>query len=139
DVAAMFQADTATAFYNYSTTREDLATLFESILIRFHFGVERDIAVTNNPRGDNVTGDDYIVTWGQRNRVGDPAVRERARYAVSRLMPEASFDAYIDAMPLPIEMRPGETWNENLVLGAGGKQKSREKRHEPPRELPHYH
>ena len=139
DVAAMFKADTATSFYNYSTPREDLATLFESILVRAHFGVERDIAVTNNPRGDNVTGDDYIVTWGQRNRVADPAIRERARYAVSRLMPEVSFDAYIDAMPLPIEMRPGESWNDNLVLGAGGKQKARAMQHEAPRELPHYH
>lgn len=139
DVAAMFQADSATAFYNYSSTREDLAMLFESILVRARFGVERDIAVTNNPRGDNVTGDDYIVTWGQRNRVADPAVRDRARYAVSRLLPEISFDAYIDAMPPPIEMRPGESWNDNLVLDPSGKAAPRTTRHEPVSDLPHYH
>lgn len=141
DVAAMFRADTATAFYNYSTIREDLATLFESILVRVHFGVERDIAVTNNPQGDDVTGDDYIVTWGQRNRVAEPAIRERARYAVSRLLPEISFDAYIDAMPPPTEMRPGESWNDNLVLDPDpyGKAAPRTTDHQPVSDLPHYH
>ena len=140
DVADLFKADTATAFYNYSSTREDLATLFESVLVRARFGVERDIAVTNNPQGDDVTGDDYIVTWGQRNRVGDPVVKERARYAVSRLLPEVSLDAYIDAIPPPREMRPGESWNENLFIdpAAPGTEKSRTL-HQPVRELPHYH
>src|SRR5690606_5789799 len=128
-----------TTFYNYSTTREDLATLFESILIRARFGVERDVAVTNNPQGDDVTGDDYIVTWGQRNRVAEPAIRERARYAVSRLLPEVSLDAYIDAMPAPLEMRPGETWNENLLLGPGSKTMPATTDHPPVREVPHYH
>ena len=140
DVAEFFKADTATAFYNYSSTREDLATLFESVMIRARFGVERDIAVTNNPQGDDVTGDDYIVTWGQRNRVGDPVVKERARYAVSRLLPEVSLDAYIDAIPPPREMRAGETWNDNLFLdpAAPGTDKSQTV-HQPVRELPHYH
>ena len=87
-----------------------------------------------------MTGDDYIVTWGQRNRVGDPAVKERARYAVSRLLPEVSLDAYIDAIPPPREMRPGESWNENLFIdpAAPGTEKSRTL-HQPVRELPHYH
>ena len=140
DVAGFFQDDTATTYYNYSSTREDLATLFESVMVRARFGVERDIAVTNNPQGDDVTGDDYIVTWGQRNRVGDPAIKERARYAVSRLLPEVSLDAYIDAMPPPREMRAGETWTQNLFLdpAAPAPDKARAL-DQPVRELPHYH
>ncbi len=139
DVAGFFKADTATAFYNYSSTREDLAMLFESVMLRARFGVERDIAVTNNPQGDSVSGADYIVEWGQRNRVGDPAIKERARYAVARLLPEVSLDAYIDAMPGPREMRQGENWNQNLDLdpsAPGGKSSIR---HEPVKELPGYH
>ena len=109
-------------------------------MVRARFGVERDIAVTNNPQGDDVTGDDYIVTWGQRNRVGDSAIKERARYAVSRLLPEVSLDAYIDAMPPPREMRAGETWTQNLFLdpAAPAPDKARAL-DQPVRELPHYH
>ena len=139
DVAGFFRSDTATAFYNYASTREDLAMLFESVMLHARFGVERDIAVTNNPQGDNVTGADYIVEWGQRNRVGDPAIKERARYAVARLLPEVSLDAYIDAMPGPREMRQGENWNQNLDLDPGVPGAKSGGRHEPVRELPGYH
>lgn len=139
DVAGFFKADTATAFYNYASIREDLAMLFESVMLHARFGVERDIAVTNNPQGDNVTGADYIVEWGQRNRVGDPAIKERARYAVARLLPEVSLDAYIDAMPGPREMRQGENWNQNLDLDPSAPAGKSTVRHEPVQELPGYH
>lgn len=139
DVAGFFKADTATAFYNYSTTREDLAMLFESVMLRARFGVERDIAVTNNPQGDDVTGADYIVEWGQRNRVGDAAIKERARYAVARLLPEVSLDAYIDAMPGPREMRQGENWLQNLDLDPSVPGAKSTVRHPPVQELPGYH
>lgn len=115
-VAGFFEADQATVFYNYSTEREDLAMLFEILMMRARFDVEMDTAVTNNPQGDGVTAEDYVVAWGQRNRIGTAAIKERARYAVSRILPEVELDAYIDSMPGPRQMRPGENWIENLVL-----------------------
>lgn len=139
DVAGFFRADTAPAFYNYASIREDLAMLFESVVMHAHFGVERDIAVTNNPQGDNVTGNDYIVEWGQRNRVGDPAIKERARYAVARLLPEVSLDAYIDALPGPREMRQGENWNQNLDLDPAAPGPKSDRPYQPVQELPGYH
>lgn len=115
-VAGFFAPDTATVFYNYSTQREDLAMLFEILLMRFHFGAEMDTAVTNNPQGQNLTSADYIVAWGQRNRLGEHAVRERARYVSARLLPEVNLNLYVDTLPGPRQMRVGESWAGNMVL-----------------------
>lgn len=119
DVADEFAPDAAAVFYNYSTEREDLAMLFEILMMRFHFDVEMDTAVTNNPENPT-SGHDFIVEWGQRNRLGDENVRERARYAVSRLLPEAQLDEYIDNLPPPVMMRSGDSWADNIVLGEDG-------------------
>lgn len=114
-VAREFAPDGATIFYNYSTIREDLAMLFEILLMRFHFGVDMDTAVTNNPEQPRSAAD-FIVEWGQRGRIGEVNVRERARYAVSRLLPEAELDAFIDSLPEPVMMRQGESWAANICL-----------------------
>jgi hypothetical protein len=116
DVAGHFSPDVAPVFYSYSTEREDLAMLFEILVMRFHFGVEMDTAVTNNPSGEGVTGADYIVAWGQRNRIGVPSILERASYVVSRIMPEVDMSDYIEIVPGPRQMRVGESWTDNLVL-----------------------
>lgn len=142
DVAGFFAPDSAAVFYNYSSTREDLAMLFEIVMMRARYGVQMDTAVTNNPSGDNVTGNDFIVTWGQRDRIGDATVRERARYAVSRLLPEVSLDAYIDGLPSPLMMRAGESWTANIVLGPDATNKLlkvEQEAAEPVRELHGYH
>lgn len=141
-VADFFAPDSAVVFYNYSSTREDLAMLFEVVMMRARFGVQMDTAVTNNPTGPGVTGNDYIVAWGQRDRIGEIRVRERARYAVSRLLPEVSMDAYIDALPAPLMMRAGESWTANIVLGPDVTNKSlkvEQEAAEPVRELHGYH
>lgn len=114
-VAGHFAADRAVMFYGYSTQREDLAMLFEILMMHFHFGVEADHAVTNNP-ANPTSGHDFIVAWGQRNRIAEPSVLERARYAVSRLLPEVDIDAFIATIPPPRMMRPGESWLDNLFL-----------------------
>jgi len=115
-VAGFFSPDTATVFYNYSTQREDLAMLFEILLMRFHFSAEMDTAVTNNPQGPDVTSADFIVAWGQRNRLGEYAVRERARYVATRLLPEVDLNLYVDTLPGPRQMRVGESWADNMIL-----------------------
>ncbi len=146
-VAGFFSPDQATVFYNYSTEREDLAMLFEILMMRARFDVEMDTAVTNNPTGDNVTAEDYIVAWGQRNRIGTLAIKNRARYVVGRILPNVDLDAYIDAMPGPTQMRPGENWIENLVLDPVPTAERRKlslevrerARSQPVEELPGYH
>lgn len=118
-----FDNDAAPMFYSYSTPREDLAMLFEILMMRYHFGVETDHAVTNNAAAEmeNPTSSDYIVARGQRNRIGDPDILERARFVVVRLLPEVetAIDAYIDTVPGPREMNAGQSWAANLALDPG--------------------
>jgi hypothetical protein len=119
-IAQEFAADGATDFYNFSTHAEDVAMLFEELMMAITLGVDRDVAVTPRPRVAQPTGADYIVVWGQRNRVADAQVRERARLVAQRLLPEAFLDAAIDALPPPRQMRAGASWTDNVALSASG-------------------
>jgi hypothetical protein len=113
DVAGFFAPDHATHWYNYSTVREDQAMLFETAMSLFHFGMESDTAVTNAPQpGD--TSADLIVEWGARNRIGDEVIRERLRLLMPLMLPEFSFDTWIDGLDPPIPLRSGESWHANL-------------------------
>src|SRR5262245_19051676 len=120
-ISAQFSADGASDFYNYSNSAEDVAMLFEELMMEVSLGVDRDVAVTNRPTVAQPTGADYIVAWGQRNRVGDPLVRERARLVAHRILPEALSDAELDALPTPRQMQPGRTWTDNLAISASGR------------------
>jgi hypothetical protein len=119
-IAQEFAGDGATDFYNFSTHAEDVAMVFEELMMAVTLGVDRDVAVTPRPAVAQPTGADYIVVWGQRNRVADAQVRERARLVAHRLLPEAFLDAAIDALPPPRQMRPGASWTDNVALSASG-------------------
>ncbi|MFZ5539226.1 MAG: hypothetical protein ACOY5V_05745 [Pseudomonadota bacterium] len=115
-VAGFFAPDRATDEYNYSTTREDIAMLFEEFMMFRNHGVRRDVAITDKI-GPTTTGDTLIVRWGQRGRVAETAVRPRVKLAVGSLAPWID-PASVDAFPAPLAMRAGESWNANLVLPA---------------------
>lgn len=116
DVAAFFSADRATDEYNYSTRYEDLAMTLEETLMSRRLGIRRDVAITDKI-GPTTTGSNLIVRWGQRGRVGEAAIKPRARSAVSQLAPWADVNA-VDALAAPIPMRAGDSWSGNLVLPA---------------------
>jgi hypothetical protein len=120
-VAQEFAPDGASDFYNYSTQAEDVAMLFEELMVLLTLDMDRDVAVTPRPTVPFPTGADYIVVWGQRNRVADPAVRERARLVAHRILPEVFLDDLIDALPPPRQMQPGRSWTDNLALSASGR------------------
>jgi hypothetical protein len=120
-VVQEFAGDGASDFYNFSTHAEDVAMLFEELMMAVTLGVDRDVAVTNRPTVAQPTGADYIVVWGQRNRVADAQVRERARLVAHRILSEAFLDAEIDALPPPRQMRPGLSWTDNVALSASGR------------------
>ena len=117
DVAGFFAADLATDEYNYHVnTREDIAMTFEETMMARIHGWRRDIAFTDKVTASS-TGNTVIVRWGQRGRVGDPNIKPRAQFVVSQLAPWVNL-ADVAALPAPIQMRPGDTWNGNLVLPA---------------------
>jgi hypothetical protein len=120
-VASFFAPDGATDEYNYATIREDLAMLFEELMM-FRNSPDpaarwrRDVAITDKIT-DATTSASLIVRWGQRGRVGDARVRPRAQLVVGALAPWVPPAELLD-LPPPIQMRSGESWASNLVLPA---------------------
>jgi len=90
--------------------------LFEELMMQNRFDITRDVAITNQPTGDSITSSSYIVTWGQRGRIGDDKLRERVLFSASRVLPEFNSQAAMDLVPTPIEMVQGNSWPENLTI-----------------------
>jgi hypothetical protein len=114
EVAAYFSSDRASDQYAYSTTREDIAMLFEEFMMSYRQGVRRDVAVTG-PITSTTTGSNLIVAWGQRGRIADPGVAPRAKLAIEKLAPWVNSSA-LNGLPAPLQMRAGSSWTSNLVL-----------------------
>lgn len=121
DIGAEFQTDGGSDDYNYHTPNEDVAMLFEELTAYHFFGMQRDFAVVDRPDGENLTGNDYTVYWGQRGRVADPLVIDRALFVAGRLLPELDLASVRRNLPPPVSMVRGRSWEENLALNADGK------------------
>jgi hypothetical protein len=117
-VAGFFSPDIATDEYNYSTSREDITMTFEEVLMSRNHNWRRDVAITTERATASSTGSTLKVAWGQRGRVGVPAIKPRAQFVVTELAPWVDAAAAINALPPPLAMRPGDTWTANLVLPA---------------------
>ncbi|WP_019027681.1 hypothetical protein [Colwellia piezophila] len=116
DIEGFFSPDRASDFYAYSSLREDYAMLFEELMMQNRFGIIRDVAITNQPSGENVYASDYIVTWGQRGRIGDDKLEQRVLFSASRVLPEFDSQAAMAEVPTPIAMVEGDNWIENLTI-----------------------
>ncbi|AZQ84712.1 hypothetical protein EKO29_12320 [Colwellia sp. Arc7-635] len=113
DVTGFFSPEHSPHFYNYSSKREDYAMLFDAIMMKARYNVDRDIAVTSKAS----TSAEYVVTWGQRGRIGDENIKPRVDYVTSRILPEfTEASDIIDNLVTPIAMQPGRTWAENLAI-----------------------
>ena len=122
DVGAFFSRDRASDDYAYSiyqdsNSREDLAMLFEEFMMSYRHGVQYDIAFTN-AFVDGMTSAQAIVGWGQRGRIAEAAIKPRIKLVLARIAPWID-PAAVDALPAPILMRVGASWEANLVLGSG--------------------
>ena len=116
DLVVEFTSDGAIQYYAYSTQFEDFATTFETVMMMYHFDFEKDTGITTNTEFSN----DAIVSWGQRGRLSDAAAYPRALAAVQTLYPGnlAPIETFLANLPPPIEMTPGITWGENLMIGS---------------------
>ncbi|MBL8287087.1 MAG: hypothetical protein JNL85_03805 [Rubrivivax sp.] len=112
EVAAFFAADLATDDYAYASLREDTAMALEEFLMQRRLGLKRDFAIAPRPASGSSP---LVVQWGQRGRIGEPALRPRLRFIVTQLAPWID-PAEVDRLDAPLAMRPGDTWSGNLVL-----------------------
>jgi hypothetical protein len=121
DIVRFFSTDRVTDDYSYSlptgenTPREDTAMLAEETLMQLRHGILRDFAVV--PQFLTGSSADQPVTWGQRGRVGDPAIKPRAALVLSQTMPWLPA-GFVDGLAAPVPMRAGATWGQNLNQAA---------------------
>jgi hypothetical protein len=116
DLVSEFANEGAIQYYSYSNQFEDLATMFETVMMMFHFDFEKDTGITDNTEFSN----DGIVAWGQRGRLSDQFAYGRAVAAVQTLYPgdPTAVESFLAALPAPIEMAPSTTWGDNLQIGS---------------------
>lgn len=111
-IGAYFEPDVASDDYAYSSQYEDLAMLFEEVMMKVHFDMDRDLAFVIAPEAPSPC-DGYKVGWGVRNRVGDAAVLERAEWVIGELLPESDYSEWLAEFPEPQLMTPGTGWCES--------------------------
>lgn len=123
DVTQFFSTESAPQYYNYSSTREDYAMLFDGFMMKARYNIDRDVAITNQP--DSNSSSEYIVDWGQRGRIGNESIKPRINFVVKRVLPEFSnLQTTIDDLPLPISMVSGQSWIDNLDISPSSAPKS---------------
>ena len=117
DITQFFSLEKAPQFYNYSSIREDYAMLFDGFMMKARYNIDRDVAITNQPSGDNVSSEDYIVNWGQRGRLSEATIKPRVLYVTQRVLPEfVDTENILNNLPTPIIMEPGKSWIDNLDI-----------------------
>lgn len=122
DVVRFFSQDRVNDDYSYSlpagstVPREDAAMLVEEAMVQLRYGVLRDFGIV--PRvADGESSADKTLTWGQRGRIGEPALRARLQLVLAELMPWVSASDLAQLAP-PLPLRPGLTWGQNLDQAA---------------------
>ena len=127
DIQTLFEPDKAVHFYGFSTEREDFAMLFEELMMQHRYGVQRDVAITNNPNNVNDSRNDYIVEWGQRGRLSQPQIVDRVVYTTNFVYPELDVQAAIAGLPATIPFVTGKSWRDNLALSSNSNDRARAK------------
>ena len=130
DIQEFFSPDIASDFYAYSSVREDYAMLFEELMMQNRFDVVRDVSISNQPLGENIRASDYIVTWGQRGRMGEVNIRPRVLFSASRVLPEFDSVTALQNVPEPIAMTAGKNWLENLIISPASANKKQAQKQE---------
>lgn len=110
-----FSIDGANDSYNYSSQYEDVAMLFEEVMMKAHYNVDRELAFTDAPPATGATCANYVVRWGVRNRIGNPLVKSRAQIIVQKLLGVTDTTAYFATLPPPSSMQIGVDWCTNLI------------------------
>lgn len=119
DVGAHFAGDGANANYGFGTQYEDAAMLFEETMMKFHYNIDREEAFTDAPTSASPACSEYVVRWGQRNRIGSSVVKTRAQIVVARLLNKGDVSNYFSGLPAPRAMINGLNWCSNLTsMGA---------------------
>ncbi|NLQ22445.1 hypothetical protein HGO26_06080 [Shewanella sp. S-1] len=120
DVSTFFSTDIASDFYAYSSTREDTAMLFEEAMMSYRYQILRDVAVTNKPA--ILTADSLIIDWGQRGRIAQDSLENRAALVIDEMLPELNGISLVESLPEPMNMVQGQSWRQTLAISPANTQ-----------------
>lgn len=109
-----FEPDGASDHYGYSNQFEDAAMLFEAALMKQFFDFDYDVSFVDTPANPSAC-DDYVVRWGEFNRIGDTNVKARAQYIIGELLPDLDTTMFFQNLAGPTWMTNGISWCENLA------------------------
>lgn len=108
DMGELIQLQGANHFYAYSTHAEDVAMLFQATMLKKTLDIDMDSAFVVKPEGINLNCSDYIVAWGERNRIANIITKPRARLVSELMQPDTDFNDFFDNLASP-EPFPAET------------------------------
>lgn len=110
DIENFFRPDGAAIYYGFFTRREDYATIFERFMMAHRLGVDADVAVISTENNPN-----FLVQWGQRNRINETQVKARTQFVVNSIYPSLNVEAALNNLPAPQNMVRGVSWFDNLM------------------------
>ena len=96
-----FEGDKAAAFYSYSHPAEDVAMLFEAYMMYKKYNAISDFAFVSIPQSSNPSCDEWKIQWGQRSRLSDQGVQDRAVFVANRILSKSSADIRTELANLP--------------------------------------
>jgi hypothetical protein len=109
-VGAIFETDGASDDYAYSSIYEDVAMLFEEVMMNYYFGLDREIAYTPRPDDPLAGCSSYLVAWGLRNRAADPLVRSRAEFVLEALTDAGDVSVYFQGLQSVSSLDTDVSW-----------------------------
>lgn len=115
-VGARMQTAGKMGFYSYVSPQEDVATLFEAAMMKYHYDIDTHVAFANKPSNrDTAKCDDYKVAWGVRNRLAAPLVLPRAEFVVQKILqPSGNVVSFMSNYSEPVvPLRQGDGWCES--------------------------
>jgi len=112
-VGSVMSGEGKSNFYGYLTVFEDVATLFEQNMIKFHFDAESHVGFLNKPiNHPDAECKEYIVGWGSRNRIAAPLVLNRAKWVTEQILgPSLALDEFAASQAgEDTPLRVGDNW-----------------------------
>lgn len=105
---AAFESDGANDPYAYSAAEEDLAMLFEELMLSVHLGLERRVGFLAVGPDEGGSCSDLEIGWGVDGRIGAPEVARRAAMAAQWILGR-DFSEVVDSLAPPSVLLPGTT------------------------------
>ncbi len=115
----LFEADNALDMYAYSSHYEDIATLFQMAMLKYHYNIEQDIAFIIEPtKTEDLYCDDYIVGWGERNSVSKDIVKQIAIFVTQKLLGDDKdwSSIYDNTLGTASLLRDGVDWCRSIDI-----------------------